>query len=348
MAIGDAMAELGRLDASAQQLPNPSLVSRFATRVEAVGTSALEGTYAELPEVFAAEAIAEDYRPREIPARVREVLNYAVAAELGYQAVTEQPINLGLLSNLQAVIVRGTDSDGPEAGRVRSTQVFIGPRDRPITEARFVPPPPGDQLHALVDDWVSWVAGNRGESIQVIARVAAAHYQFEAIHPFHDGNGRLGRLAVTLQLRRAGVVTVPVLGISPWLKDHEDDYKDGLLNVSITGDWNPWVEFFATALIGSAAAAQARVDRLIELQRELSERVRELVPRGRLAVDIVDEITKFPILSVAQAEARYDRTNQAARNAIGRLVEVGLLEQYSDASYSRLYWNPSVFRSMGA
>lgn len=347
--IGEAMAELGRLDAASHRLPNPSLVSRIATRVEAVGTSALEGTYAELPEVFAAETAPEEAGSRDIPPRVREVLNYAVAAELGHSTVATQPISRGLMSSLQAVIVRGTDADGPEAGEVRSSQVFIGPKDRPITEARFVPPPPGDQLDALVDDWVAWIADDGpGAAVQILMRVAVAHYQFESIHPYHDGNGRLGRLAAVLHLRRAGVITSPVLAISPWLKRNEDGYRDGLLEVSVSGNWEPWVSFFTKALVASSRESQARIDRLLDHQREISDLARERIPRGRLAIDIADALIEYPLLSVADAEARYGKTNQAARNAINKLVEVGLVEPYNDVAYGRLYWDPGVFRAIAA
>lgn len=197
--IGDAMAELGRLDAATEHVPNPSLLVRVATRLEAVGTSALEGTYADITEVFAAEALPKkDEFENEVPPRVKEVINYIRAADLAYEWISTTPLTRAMMSTLQARLVKGTESDGPEAGDIRKSQVFIGPKDRPITEARFVPPPPGDQLEGLYESWFDWVREDRDSpDLQVLVHTALAHYQFETIHPYNDGNGRIGRLAGT-------------------------------------------------------------------------------------------------------------------------------------------------------
>jgi Fic family protein len=157
MAVSEAMTELGRLDAAASLVPNPHLIARIATRREAVGTSALEGTYADLTELFAAEALPDADQSGQVPPNVREVMNYTRAADAAYAWVTERPITLGLLCSLQAEIVRGTPSDGADAGDLRTTQVFIGAKNRRVPEARFVPPPPGDQLRAGCARWVDWL-----------------------------------------------------------------------------------------------------------------------------------------------------------------------------------------------
>ncbi|MCP4306090.1 MAG: Fic family protein [bacterium] len=340
--IGDAMAEIGRLDSAASLLPNPQLVIRVVTRLEAVGTAALEGTYANLAELFAAEV---ESAQGEIPPRVREVLNFLDAVEIGHQWITSAPMSKTLLSKLQSTLVSGTDSDGPSAGRVRTDQVFIGPKHRPITEARFVPPPPGDQLDAMYDDWLDWVRDDQNPPpLQLLVRAAMAHYQFETIHPYHDGNGRVGRLAIVLQLIREKALSQPVLSVSPWLKEHEDEYKDHLLNLSLTGDWDPWVGFMAKAIAVEARRTQVRIENLLSLQEELSGRAREAFPRGRLAIDIADSLIGFPIITVAWAEKRFGKTNQASRNAIHQLVDREILEPYDEAQYDRRYWNPQVFQ----
>lgn len=346
--IGDAMAELGRLDAASSRLPNPTLVTRVATRLEAVGTSALEGTYANLTEVFAAETSRGDEDVEELPNRVREVLNYVWTAELAYASIVDSPLTKGRLSTLQRELVKATDSDGLEAGGVRTSQVFIGPEGRPITEARFVPSPPGDQLEAAYEQWFDWVRDDRNPNdLQVLVRVAMAHYQFETIHPYHDGNGRLGRLAAVLQLMREGVLSLPVLSISPWLEEHKDDYRDLLLRLSVTGEWEPWIEFFVEAMRVESERSRSRIDRLLTLQEEMSEGVRERLPRGRLAVDVIDGIIEFPVATVADVERRYGTSNQAARNAVKRLVDEGFLEPLDEAVYGRRFWSPRVFQVIG-
>jgi Fic family protein len=345
MAISDANAELGRLDAAASLVPNPQLVTRIATRREAVGTSALEGTYAELTELYAAEVLPFDEQDTEVAPNVREVMNYARAADAAYGWIGERPITLQTLASLQAEIVRGTESDSQEAGAIRESQVFIGAKHRRVTEARFIPPPPGDQLRAMCERWVEWLSAPAPlAQIQLIPRIAMAHYQFETLHPFIDGNGRVGRLVAILQLMSEHALRSPVLSVSPWLKDRADEYRDHLLAVSMTGDWAPWVEFFANAVAVEARSGHERIMRLLELREQLGETVRSALPRARLALEITDDLIAFPILSVSVAQRRYGRSNQANRDAIGSLVELGVLEPYGEARYDRLFWNRRVFQ----
>jgi Fic family protein len=348
-AISDTMAELGRADAAAARVRKPGLLVRVATRLEAVGTSALEGTYANLTEVFAAETSPGDEDLEELPSRVREVVNYVRTAELAYSWIRDSPLTKGLMSTLQGELLRGTDSDGPQSGGVRTTQVFIGPRDRPITEARFIPAPPGDQLEAAYDQWFDWVRDdmNPPPDLQVLVQAALAHYQFETIHPYHDGNGRVGRLSAVLQLIRSGALSLPILSISPWLEERKDEYRDHLLEVSITGEWEPWIRFFVDAVNAESVRSRLRIDNLLSLQEALSARVRERIPRGRLAVDIIDGASEFPVVTVADIERRLGSSNQAARNAVMRLVDEGFLEPLDEAVYGRRFWSPEVFRAMG-
>jgi Fic family protein len=246
---------------------------------------------------------------------------------------------------LQAEIVRGTESDGPGAGAVRSNQVFIGASNARVRDARFIPPPPGDQLQVLFEGWVSWISDPQVASdVQLIVRVALAHYQFETIHPYSDGNGRLGRLIAVLQMLREGALRSPVLSVSPWLKDHADEYRNHLLAVSRTGDWSSWVEFFARAVAAQSRDGHDRIMRLLALRDEVGEAVRTALPRARLAVEIADDLIAFPILSVTAAHGRYGRTNQANRNAIHQLVDLGILEPYSETRYDRLYWSRRVLQ----
>ena len=171
-----------------------------------------------------------------------------------------------------------------------------------------------------------------------------AHYQFEALHPFTDGNGRLGRLVTVLQMMREGALRSPVLSVSPWLKDRADEYRDRLLAVSYTGKWAPWINFFARAVCAEARSGHDRIMRLLALREELGVAVRSALPRARLAVEIADDLIAYPILSVAGAHRRYGRSNQANRNAVSSLVDIGILEPYGDGRYGRLYWNRRVFQ----
>lgn len=219
-AVVEASAAMARADQAASLLPNPVLLARPATRREAVSTSALEGTYAALSDVFEADFLDAD----ELTSSVSEVRNYVRAAERAYQLIEEgQPISIRMLEDLQRELLRGTPSDGPHAGSVRTTQVFIGVGNRRVTSARFVPPPADHRLRDGLEAWQNWIRDSSGV-IPTIIRVAAAHYQFETLHPFHDGNGRLGRLVMALQLMSAGDLLYPVLNISPYLEQKRADY----------------------------------------------------------------------------------------------------------------------------
>jgi Fic family protein len=345
MAVTEAAGELGRLDAAASLIPNPALVARIATRREAIGTSALEGTYADLTELFAAEALAPADQTTGVAPNVREVMNYTRAADAAYAWIAERPITLGLLTGLQAEIIRGTDGDGPDTGALRTRQVFIGTRNKRVGEARFIPPPAGDSLRSMCEQWIDWLtAPSPIAHIQLIARVAMAHYQFETLHPFTDGNGRVGRLVAVLQMLREGALRSPVLSLSPWLEERGDQYRDHLLQVSTSGEWGPWVEFFANGVRDESRSGHDRIMRLLELRREIADTVRTALPRARLAVEIAEDLIAYPVLAVSDAQRRYGRTNQANRNAIAALVDLRVLEPYSDSRYDRLFWNRRVFQ----
>ncbi len=347
MAVSEAATELGRLDAAASLIPSPQLVARAATRREAIGTSALEGTYADLTELFAAELLQDGDHDKHVPPNVRGIINYTRAADNAFSWVAERPITLGMIAALQAEIVRDTPSDGAEAGRLRESQVFIGAKHRRVSEARFIPPPPGDQLRAMCERWVDWLTDPTvQDNVQLIARIAMAHYQFETLHPFTDGNGRLGRLVAVLQMLREGALRSPVLAVSPWLEERADEYRDHLLRVSETGQWAPWIEFFANAVSAEARSGHDRIMRLLALRDEIGEAVRTAHPRARLAVEIADDLIAYPILSIADATRRHGRTNQANRNAVSSLVDLGVLEPYNDVRYDRLYWCPRVFQAI--
>ncbi len=347
MAVSEAAAEVGRLDSAANLLPQPQLVARVTTRREAIGTSALEGTYAKLSELLAAEVLPATDDTDRIPPNIREVMNYVSAADYAFGWVAERPITWSLICALQAEIIRGTPSDGPDAGAIRASQVFIGAEHRRVGEARFIPPPPGDQLKAMCERWMDWLTdGLARKNIQLVARVAMAHYQFETLHPFIDGNGRLGRLITVLQLIREQALRHPVLSVSPWLEGRADDYRNQLFAVSETGDWVPWIAFFAEAVATEARSGHERIMRLLTLRDEFVDTVRGARPRASLAVEVAEGLIAHPILSVADAHRRYGRTNEANRAAIATLVELGVLKPFGDARWGRLYWSPRIIQAI--
>lgn len=337
--VGEAMLQLGRLDQASRQVPNPALLRRPTLRREAQSTSALEGTYAPLTEVL--EVDPDDPHQASRSPELREVLNYVRAAEHGYAVIRERGLSLGLLNELHRLLVAGTRADGPMAGRVRGHQVVIGPPGATVTDARFVPPPPGLDLEIALRDWVDWVQGP--SELPIVVRAALAHYQFEALHPFNDGNGRIGRLVIVLQLLRDDVLHEPLLTVSPWLQARRREYQDRLQAVSETGAWDEWVAFFADGVAAQAASTAGKVSQLLAFQDDTRTLARQRGLRG-LAVDVIDGLIARPILTSGWVAGAHHVSRQAAITAITRLVEAGILVETTGRRYGRVFAAEPVIR----
>lgn len=318
-AVNRATAALARLDGAAGQIPNPELLRQPATRREAQSTSALEGTYAPLSDVLAA-----DEEQKDLSAALREVLNFEQIAEAAFSWPDDRRITVTMINELQHRLVRGTATEYSDAGDIRDRLVVIGARGRGLEDVRFIPPPPGDQLRAGVEQLLDWI--NDPPPVPTVVRAALAHYQFETLHPYSDGNGRIGRLLVIVDLLRGELIREPLLVVSPWFEARRAQYQDELLELSCTGDWNRWVGFFAEGVADSADRSRTKVEALIDLQDRLRDRVREAGRRGaaeHLAADLVG----IPFVSRPMVARRYELSNQGAGNAIDVLEELGMLQR---------------------
>lgn len=316
-AVVEASAALGRLDEASRKVPEPALLTQPSLRREAQSTSALEGTFAPLEEVLESEA------GESVSGEVREILNYVNTAQEAFAWIAERPVTRGLIEGLQFSLVRRTPSQLHDAGGLRKLQVFIGPKHAPIEDARFVPPPPGDQLAAGMDDWIRWIT-EPPPATPAVVQAAVAHYQFETLHPFSDGNGRLGRLLIVVQLMRQGVLEQPILVVSPWFEARRDQYQDELLNLSQTGDWDRWIRFFATGIRESADSNRTKIGRLLALQERQIQVVRDAGVSG-VAERVAGELIGSPVLRAAPVATRHGVSAQAAMNALRKLTDLGLL-----------------------
>ncbi|WP_262490888.1 Fic family protein [Mycobacterium simiae] len=326
----EASMSVGRLDFAVKRLPNPGLLVRPALRREAQSTSALEGTYATLDEVLEADFVDEANRRAE----VREVLNYVRAAETALLLIEQKPICLNVIAPLQQILVRGTRGDSYDSGRLRETNVYIGERGLGIEASRFVPPPAGEELMKGVSDWEKWI--HREDDLPLLIKIAMAHYQFETLHPFSDGNGRLGRLIIALQLVSAEALTYPVLNISPWLEQRKDEYKDRLLAISQTGNFDPWVAFFCEAIHHQADDGVQRIEELLEFQTDLRQKLARIRARG-VVNNIAESLLGYPVITISRAAELHGVTYPPARNAIETLVSLGVLRESTGQQYSRVY-----------
>jgi Fic family protein len=329
-AASKAAMAIARLDEAVAQLPRPEILVRPIIRREAASTSALEGTYATFQEVLEADFLQDSQMSFE----QREIRNYVEASEIAVHSITERQISRSLLGGLQRIIVRGTKGDTADAGDLRPHEVAIGAEDKPIHEARFVPCPAGDHLEAGVAAWEEWV--NEKSDLLIVAKMAIAHYQFETLHPFGDGNGRLGRLISLLQIMRSGELRWPVLNIAPWFEARRKQYQDGLLAVSLTGDFNPWVELFARAVEVQAREGLTKIQRLLGIRDRMVSDLRAKGMRGS-PIEIAEVLIGYPVIDVPTVRDLLGRTFQAANQAVAKLIEQGILTEITGRRQDRLF-----------
>jgi len=342
--VANARAALAALDSTARQLPNPKLLRRPSLRREAQSTSALEGTYEPLRAVLT----ADDEAPTSLA--MREVLNFVSMADHAFEWVESgRPLSVTMLSELQRTLVRGTPAEGPSSGRIRQIQVVIGPRrtaavgELPVKAARFVPSPPGTDLEARVHDLVRWMGRDYRTLIDPVVASALAHYQFETLHPFPDGNGRIGRLLIILQLFMDGTLSEPTLTVSPWFEGRRAEYYDRLFAVSSQGDWDNWVSFFAQGLEESAVVTRRQMLELVAAQAHLKDTIRASKLRADTAHALVDYAVAHTTFTVRQVERDLGVSYGRANRLVSDLVNLRVLAEAGD-TYRRRFFAPAVLQ----
>ncbi len=306
-------------------LPNPLLLIRPFLRREAVLSSRIEGTVTRLDQLFLFETI---------PGRLvrnddaEEVFNYVLALELGLEAIRNgQPFTRGLLREVHRSLMQGVRGSDKRPGEFRDQSVAIG------SASRFVPADP-HQLPPLLDDFLTFLRDDR--SLPIIVQLAVMHYQFEALHPFNDGNGRVGRLLITLMLCERGVLSQPLLYLSAFFDEHREEYYDHLLAVSRHGHWEAWIEFFARGVAEQAIDAALRTRRLLELAREYKQLAIQAGQSSK-ALLLLDELFSSPYLTVNRAKQVTGTLAKAAGKLIDGLVALGILRQTTNQKRNRIF-----------
>ena len=317
MRLADAEAALGRLAGAGRLLPNPHLLIRPYLLKEALSSARIEGTQASLLGVLEAEAEAQKNDPD-----IEEVLNYMDAMEEGLTRLSNLPFSLRLIRNMHAVLLRGVRGRERQPGEVRVSQNWIGPLESTLETASFVPPPPGE-LAALLSDWERFVHENR--TISVLVQSGLLHYQFETIHPFLDGNGRMGRLLIVFHLVLRERLPQPLLYLSSYFERRRDDYYTGLQGVRERGDMNAWLRFYLEGVETQANDAVRRAERLIDLREKYRARVMEST-RGQ-AVILVDSLIANPIVNAHRVEARLGVKRPTSLRMLGLLEELEILTE---------------------
>lgn len=326
--LADAEAALGRLAGAGRLLPHPQLLVGPYLRREAVASTRIEGTQASLAEVFDAEASDLPLGPD-----VEEVINYVLAMETGLRRLATLPLSTRLIREMHAVILAGVRGRERQPGGLRTTQNWIGVPGATIATAAFVPPPP-DQVGRLLDDLERFV--HEEPATPPLVQAALLHYQFETIHPFLDGNGRLGRLLVVFFLVVRDRLPEPLLYLSPYFEARRAQYYDALQGVRERGDFDRWLALFLEAVCAQAADAVTRAERLTDLRERYRAEV-QATTRGA-ANQVVDLAFEQPVLTARAVERRLDITRPAALKALRHLADVGMLVEVSAGPRGQLRW----------
>ena len=327
-ALSRADAALSRLEGVGSQLPNPHLLIDPYARREAVLSSRIEGTQASLSDI-----LLDEIDPGRVEASrddIREVRNYVDALEFGIQRLQELPLSVRLVRELHRVLMQGVRGDHATPGELRVSRNWIGPPGSTIDSAAYVPPPPHEMLQAL-GDWERFL--HDCDVLPDLVQCALMHEQFEAIHPFLDGNGRVGRLLITLFLMERGRMTRPLLYLSAYFESNRAAYYDSLQAVRTHGAWRDWLMFFLT---GVQLVATKASDQAAELAA-MRERYRGLVSGRSRASALVDELFRAPITNAASAARRLGVSDPTARAAISALEDVGLLEEFTGRAWGKTW-----------
>lgn len=313
--LGDAEGELGQLAGVGRLLPNPDILLRPYLLREALSSTRIEGTQASMAEVFESDAVGG--APN---ADVEEVVNYAAAMRWGLERLDDLPLSTRLLCEMHRRLMDGVRGRELAPGQLRTTQNWIGPPGSTIETAQFVPPPPGE-LAKLLADWERFA--HEEPEMPLLVQNALLHSQFETIHPFLDGNGRLGRLLLVFFLVARGRLSTPLLYLSAYVERHRQDYYDGLQAIREKGDPIPWIELFLTAVQTQASDAVRRAQWIVELREQYRQAAATIGTASALA--LVDLICENPVVTTKSVEGRLGVSRPTALRLLRRMEEQGVL-----------------------
>jgi Fic family protein len=333
---------LGELSGLGRVLPNPHLLITPFVRREAVLSSQIEGTQASLFDLYAYEVSQLPLLDR--PADVREVHNYVRALEHGLERLNTLPLSLRLIRELHERLITGVRGEYQTPGEFRRSQNWIGPPGCTLNDATYVPPPPVDMLAAL-DALEKFLYTD--SSLPPLIRLGLIHYQFEAIHPFLDGNGRVGRLLLTLLLCAWELLPQPLLYLSAYFEAHRQEYYTFLLAVSQQGDWESWLRFFLQGVAEQSGDAVRRAGRLQALREQYRGRFQSARTAARL-LQVVDLLFARPVVGVTQVAQALDISFQAAARHVDTLVAESILREITGQARGRLYRADAILRAIEA
>ena len=326
--VGQANAALARYDGLLQGIPDPAVMLSPLTTQEAVLSSKIEGTQATVDEVFQQEAgmVKEGEKYKDI----QEISNYRTALYRASEYLQDYPVRLGFVRELHKILMSSVRGENKLPGKFRHEQNWIGSAGCPIEQATFVPPSPLI-MHDSLEAWESYLDG---DDIDIILQTAVLHAQFELIHPFNDGNGRIGRILIPLFLFQKRALSQPMFYLSEYLENHRDEYYARLRSISQGGDWSGWIAFFLRAVTEQSALNSQRVQQIMGLYEEMKQKIYQ-VTHSQYVNHVLDAIFSTPIFRTTDLIKKTAIHKPTAMSLIQKLKQQDILQELIPGSGRR-------------
>lgn len=331
--LSSADRRLGRLDGIIQVLPNPDLFLAMYVKKEAILSSQIEGTQASFVDVL---NVSEDPE-RTQNSDIKDVVNYVAAINFGLERLNSLPMSLRLIREIHGVLLRGSRGSDKNPGEFRRSQNWIGPAGCNLNTATFVPPP-ADEMILCMNDLESFFHDTT--YIPALIKIAIIHAQFETIHPFLDGNGRVGRLLITFWLCQQNILTQPLLYLSYFFKQHRNEYYDLLMGVRINGDWESWIKFFLRGVASVADEATESARAIIRLKEHFSQKLYESSQNRAHSQQLLDYLFENPIIMRSDVAKYLGISHPTANSLVDLFCRLGILTDIDPdrSRYKRYYF----------
>jgi Fic family protein len=338
--IATCIQKLGELKGAAKLTENPYMLIGPLQRREALATSAMEGTHTSIEKLI----LSEDAVTNERDSATQETFNYIVALTHAVENLKKLPISHRIIKDSHARLFAYLSHErgaGKRPGEYKQTQNWIG-GTRDITTARYVPPPP-EHTQQCMDQIESYMNQENVGTAQKLLDLALVHYQFEAIHPFEDGNGRIGRLLVTLLALQSKLLDLPILFVSPYLERKKDEYIDRMYDVTTQSKWTEWINFFLEAVAVTCDDTTQKIESLLQLQKSYRTKAAQ-VGRSSKLIEVIDQLFQHPAITVPKVEKQFGITYRAAQQIVDKLVQAGILTERS-GHYPKYFVATEILRT---
>lgn len=329
--LSKADRDLARLDGITSVLPNPDLFIAMYVKKEALLSSQIEGTQASLEGVLEFEAALV---PKEDISEIKEVVNYIRALNYGIERLVETSMSLDLIKEIHKTLLEGTRGDGLNSGNFKVIQNYIGTSGASIREAIFVPPTPDITVPAMeaLERFL-----NEKDNIPVLIKIGLIHAQFETIHPFLDGNGRMGRLIITFYLVWKEILSKPLLYLSFYLKNNRSEYYELLMKVRTEGAWEDWLKFFLKGVSETSQEAVNTAREIIKLKDDMTNKVYENSITSIHAIRLINLLFDSPLISSKGIADRLNISSVTANSLVSKFEEIGILNEITGKKRYKMY-----------